>query len=127
MLRRPRSVAFAEATARAAESSVAASASYIWRDKQYGTLFTRSYNEAPSWDQVDVRVTWTSEKETYKVIVYGKNIFDELGYDAGAYGNRLAGGIDDAAGGRTNVIQGLAKTYSVTPPALYGIELQYKF
>ena len=107
--------------------ALAASASYIWRDKQYGTLFTRSYNEAPAWDQVDLRLTWTSEKENYKVIVYGKNVFDEIGYDAGAYGNRLAGGINDAAGVRTNVIQGIAKTYSVTPPALYGVELQYKF
>lgn len=107
--------------------SLAASASYIWRDKQYGTLFSRSYNQAPAWDQVDVRLTWTSEKQNYKIIAYGKNIFDEIGYDAGAYGNRLAGGINDAAGVRTNVIQGVAKTYSVTPPALYGIEFQYKF
>ena len=107
--------------------SLAASASYIWRDKQYGTLFTRSYNEAPSWDQVDARLTWTSDKDHYKIILYGKNIFDRIGYDAGAYGNRQAGGFQDAAGNRTEIIQGIAKTYSVTPPALYGVELQYKF
>ncbi|HEX5380553.1 MAG TPA: TonB-dependent receptor [Phenylobacterium sp.] len=107
--------------------SVAASASYIWRDKQYGNLFSRSYNQSPTWDQVDVRVTWTSEKEHFKVIAYGKNIFDQLGYDAGAYGNRLAGNINSAFGAQTKVIQGIAKTYSVTPPALYGVEFQYKF
>jgi iron complex outermembrane receptor protein len=107
--------------------SLAASASYVWRDKQYGTLFTRSYNESPSWDQVDVRLTWTSDKDHYKVIVYGKNIFDQIGYDAGAYGNRLAGAFDSPAGVATTVVQGVAKTYSVTPPALYGVELQYRF
>jgi iron complex outermembrane receptor protein len=110
-----------------AAGSLSASASYIWRDKQYGTLFTRSYNESPTWDQVDVRATWTSDKDNWKVIVYGKNIFDQIGYDAGAYGNRLAGNINSAFGVVTPVIQGMAKTYSVTPPALYGVELQYKF
>ncbi|HEX2593140.1 MAG TPA: TonB-dependent receptor, partial [Rhizomicrobium sp.] len=132
------------------------SVSYIWRDKQYGTLFTRSYNEAPSWDQVDARLRWKSEDDTYEVIAFGKNIFDTIGYDAGAYGTRMAGSIVAPAGtcGSANMdlsgalpvcnfVQGvngptgygpirgaaggIAKTYSVTPPATYGIELHYKF
>ncbi|HEY2357423.1 MAG TPA: TonB-dependent receptor, partial [Phenylobacterium sp.] len=107
--------------------SVAASASYIWRDKQYGTLFTRSYNESPSWDQVDARVTWTSQSSKTKVIAFVKNLFDRLGYDAGATGYRFAGTTNDANGVGTNVIQGVFKNYSVTPPRTYGVELQYRF
>ena len=107
--------------------SLAASASYVWRDKQYGNLFTRSYNEAPAWDQVDARLTFTSAKDGYKVIIFGKNIFDRLGYDAGAFATRVAGGINDAGGNRTNVLQGIATSYSVTPPRQFGVELQYKF
>ncbi len=109
------------------KGSLAASLSYIWRDKQYGSLFTRSYNESPSWDQIDMRLTWNGAEGRYKIIAYGKNLADTVGYDAGAYGNRVAGTINDAAGTGTNVIQGTAKTYSVTPPRLYGIEVQYKF
>jgi iron complex outermembrane receptor protein len=67
------------------------SVSYVWRDKQYGTLFSRSYNEAPSWDQIDMRVIWTSADETYEVIAFGKNITNNIIYDTGAVGTRLAG------------------------------------
>ncbi|HEX2594281.1 MAG TPA: TonB-dependent receptor [Rhizomicrobium sp.] len=132
------------------------SVSYVWRDKQYGTLFTRSYNEAPAWYQVDARVRWTSEDDVYEVIVFGKNITNQIAYDTGAIGTRLAGtnltpascvGVNPAQGngfGGCNFVQGLngpagygavrgedstghTKTYQVAPPALWGIELHYKF
>jgi len=67
------------------------SVSYIWRDKQYGTLFTRSYNKAPSWDQIDMRVRWVSSDENFEVILFGKNITNNTVYDVGALGTRLAG------------------------------------
>jgi iron complex outermembrane receptor protein len=123
------------------------SVSYTWRDKQYGNFFTRSYNKAPSWDQVDARVTWVSEDGAWEAVVFGRNILDKVGYDGGATGHRLAGTIDrNCAGtgfGTCNFVQGVnnpvgygavrgenatgqVTTYSVTPPALYGIELHYK-
>jgi iron complex outermembrane receptor protein len=121
------------------------SASYVWRDAQYGTLFTRSYNRAPSWDQWDARLRYQSEDEHYEVFVYGKNIFNTIGYDAGANGVRLAGSIDTGPGSsRINFVQGInnpvgygavrgedatghISNYSVTPPATYGVEFRYKF
>ena len=106
---------------------VAASVSYIWRDKQYGSLFTRSFNEAPSWSQVDARVTWITRDSKTKVIVFVKNLLDDLGYDAGAYGSRYVGTVNSPAGVATVVNQGTFSNYSVTPPRTYGIELQYKF
>jgi len=40
------------------EGSLTFSASYIWRDKQYGTVFNRPYTEAPDWSQTDLRLQW---------------------------------------------------------------------
>ncbi len=106
------------------------SASYIWRDTQEGALFTRAYNTAPSWDQVDARMTWTAADGRYKAIVFVKNLFDTIGYDAGAYGTRYAG-VNGARGtlpaGPYIQQSGIASTYSVTPPRTYGVEIDYKF
>ena len=106
-----------------------ASVSYIWRDAQYGTLFTRSYNKAPSWDQYDARITWNSANGRYKVIFFGKNIFNTIGYDAGATSSRPASATVQPNGANKLFVepQGIASTYSVTPPRTYGIEMDYKF
>jgi iron complex outermembrane receptor protein len=103
--------------------SLTASASYIWRDKQYGTIFTRDYYKAPSWNQVDMRLTWKDANDRYSVILYGKNIFNHLGYYEGSSASRIAG--ITAAGVPT--VLGIASTYSLTPPRTYGVELQYRF
>ncbi len=95
------------------------SASYIWRDKQYGSVFNRPFTEAPSWDQTDVRVQFKTLQDHLTLIAYGKNIFDDIGYSGGA----LAASQNDAAG--TPV--GFIKNYQITPPRIYGLELQYKF
>ena len=71
--------------------SLSPSVSYIWRDKQFGSIFERFYNESPSWSQVDARVTWKDKDNKYSVIAYVKNMFDTLGYDGGSVGARLAG------------------------------------
>ena len=55
------------------------SISYFWRDSQYGSIFQRFYNEAPSWSQVDARLTWKDKDNKYSVIAYVKNLFDRLG------------------------------------------------
>lgn len=107
--------------------NVTASASYIWRDAQYGTLFTRAYNRAPSWDQVDARLTWDAPNGKVRMIGFVKNLFDDLGYDAGATGFRFAGTSNNAAGVGTTEIQGVFRNFSVTPPRTYGVEVQYKF
>ena len=78
--------------------SLTGSASYSWRDKTYGTLVTRWYTEAPSWDQVDARVLWRPTSRKYEIIAYVKNIFDDVGYDQGATGERLAGSFSNIYG-----------------------------
>jgi iron complex outermembrane receptor protein len=129
------------------------SLSYVWRDKQYGTLFQRSYNQAPSWDQIDLRVRWASDDDRYELIAFGKNITNNIIYDTGAIGTRYAGtihlpcaggGVPTLFGTACNFVQGVngptgygavfgedsggrSKTYQVGPPALWGIEFHYKF
>jgi len=112
--------------------SLIPSVSYIWRDKQYGSIFNRSYYQAPAWDQVDARVTWKDRDNKYSIIAFAKNIFDDLGYEGGASASRRAGFVPAFALGQagvapTPVNQGIASTYVLTPPRTYGIELQYRF
>lgn len=98
------------------------SGSYIWKDKSWSEIFQRSYYQAPSWDQVDVRATWSGNHDKYEVVLFVKNLFNTLGYDAAAgvlngyYANPIGGG------GATQI-----NGYDLTPPRLYGIELHYKF
>jgi iron complex outermembrane receptor protein len=90
------------------------SATYAWRDAQYGSLFNRPFNLAPSWDQVDLRAEFRSANGHYSIIAYGKNIFNTTGYQGGRVGVLQASG--------DYLIQDV-----LNPPALYGVELQYRF
>lgn len=128
--------------------SLTGNITYAWRDKTYGTIFSRWYTEAPAWDQWDIRALWNSADGKYQVIGYVKNVLDELGYDQGATSERLAGSFSNiygpspagltcspvvtgAAGGANvgtvNCVQGIRKTFYTTPPRTFGIELRYKF
>jgi iron complex outermembrane recepter protein len=121
--------------------------SYIWRDKQYGGLFERAYNAAPSWDQTDFRLSWKGKDNKYSIIAFVKNAFDQLGYDGGSSSQRLSGvfnaatiaaggvvpGLPSTAPGAFNGVQrggsfnGITTNYNLTPPRTFGVELQYRF
>ena len=119
------------------------SVSYVWRDKQYSGLFERSYNAAPSWDQVDARLIWRDKDRRYTFIAYVKNVFDTLGYDGGAGAGRVSGtyanatvaasgggvtpGLPAPLPGTVNGVEGFATSYAISPPRTYGLELQYRF
>jgi len=90
------------------------SASYSWRDDTYHVVFNRPYNQAPAYDQTDVRALWTDRDERYRVIAYVKNLFDQDGYD-------------NATGGRRLIPAGVLQTYSLTPPRTWGVQVQYHF
>ena len=103
--------------------SLTGSVSYIWRDEMYGTIFSRSYNKTPSWDQVDLRFTYKDAQDRFTIIAYGKNILDDLGYYEGATSSRRVGRLISGV----PVVQGIATTYPLTPPRTYGVEFQYRF
>jgi iron complex outermembrane receptor protein len=121
--------------------SLTATVSYAWRDKTYGRLFTRWYNEAPSWDQWDARALWRDTSDRNEVIAFIKNIANSIGYDQGASGGRISGqfsalyGPNPAgmtcspvvSGGVVNCLQGMTKTFFPTPPRTYGVEVRHRF
>ena len=95
--------------------SLTLSATYVWKDKTYDSIFNRAYSLAPAYDQVDLRASFTDAKDRYTIIAYGKNVFNTLGYD-GVAGARLSS-------------QPFAtfQSFGLTPPATYGVELQVRF
>ena len=131
------------------KGSLTPSVSYTWRDKEYNSIFERDYDAAPSWDQVDARITWKDKDNKYSVIAYVKNAFDSLGYDGAAAGTRNNGvfpagvvaasggavtpGLPGAAPGQVNGVitgygpGGITRNYDLTPPRTFGVEFQYRF
>jgi len=96
------------------------SGTFIWKDKSYGSIFTRTYDEAPSWDQVDLRAIWAGKDDRYEVVLYVKNLFNSLGYDSASAGYPINAPV---GGGPATQ----ASSYDLTPPRLYGMELHFKF
>ncbi len=96
--------------------SLTLGATYLYRSKSYANVFEREYNSAPSWDQVDLRAVFTPSGNKYTVIAYVKNVFNEDGYAAAVAASQR--NLDRANG---------ARVYELTPPRLYGVELQYRF
>jgi len=96
------------------------SGTYVWKDKSYAGIFTRTYYEAPSWNQVDVRGTWSGDHDHYELIFFVKNLFNTLGYDA-------AGGATAGYTGNPANPTFQQTAYDLTPPRTYGVEVHYKF
>ncbi|HVM98789.1 MAG TPA: TonB-dependent receptor [Caulobacteraceae bacterium] len=95
--------------------SLTFSVTYIWKDRTYDSIFNRAYSLAPAYDQVDLRATWTDAQDRFTIIVFGKNVFNSLGYDN-------VGGIR-----LSNQAVGTYQAFGLTPPATAGVELQVRF
>ena len=92
------------------------SATWQYRSSTFYDIFNREYSRAPAWTQTDLRATFTDRDNRYSIIAYGRNIFDQLGYEGMA-----SDGLGGVAG------QGQGRAPVLTPPRTYGIELQYRF
>jgi hypothetical protein len=101
------------------------SATYIWKDATYGSLFNRGYAKAPAYNEADFRLTWADSKGRYNVIAYVNNAFDELGYD-GQTGTLLRAGTA-ATSINPETAEVIVRDPSLIAPRTYGIELQYRF
>jgi len=125
-------------------SSTVGSLSYYWQDISYTSIFNRGYSKTPSWDQVDARVLWNDADGKFTFIMFAKNLFDELQYDASGSGLRrgTVTGAPTACGstpatsvthtGPGNALGTLAQSCFATtdtyrPPRTYGVELQFHF
>ncbi len=96
--------------------SLALSASFIWKDQQFDSVFNRFYQSAPAYTQVNLRATWSDIKNRYNIILFCNNVFNTLGYDG------VAGLLVSAPGPGQVVNPG--PTY--TAPRTYGVELQVR-
>ena len=100
--------------------SITASGSYFWRDSFYADVFNRFYNKTPAYDQTDLRALWNSSNGKYTVILYGRNVFDQKGYDS--LGGSLRQGTNSpTTAGTFDIVP------TLTPPRTYGVELQVRF
>jgi len=103
--------------------SLTLGATYLYRSEAYANVFTREYNKAPSWDQVDLRAYWAPTGGKYTVIAYVKNVFNTEGYDAALAGSNRNNSATDP----TDRFATGAQNLELTPPRLFGMELQYRF
>jgi iron complex outermembrane receptor protein len=101
--------------------SLTLSVTYIWKDRTYDSIFNRFYNLAPAYDQVDLRATFNDVKDRYSIILYGKNVFNTLGFDNVA-GQGLTSQLAAGSGQF-----GSFQAFGLTPPATYGVEFQFRF
>jgi iron complex outermembrane receptor protein len=92
--------------------SLILSGSYIWRDVQYADIFKNTVSSSPSWDQVDLRLTWRSTDDRYEIVGYMRNVLNKAGYEAAATGTQLSYGV--------------VSTYGLNPPRTFGVELHIK-
>ncbi|MBY9067179.1 TonB-dependent receptor [Hyphomonas sp. WL0036] len=98
-----------------AKGDLTLSGNYSWQDDTYHGIFNRSYTETPAFDQVDLVAMWTSPTDRYRVVGYVKNVFDEQGYE-GATGTLMVVPPGD-----------VSKTLYLTPPRVFGVQLQVSF
>jgi iron complex outermembrane receptor protein len=98
------------------------SGTYIWKDKSYASVFNRIYDEAPSWDQVDVRLLWSGNHDRYEVILFCRNLFNTYGYDAAGAGYIINNPVSNPSAALTQV-----SSFDLTPPRTFGAEFHYKF
>lgn len=94
------------------------SASYIWKDQTYDSIFNRPWYLAPAYSQVDARISYTDAKDRYTIIAYVKNLTNALGYD-----NVSALLLAQPAAGALPYSQ----TIGLIPPRTYGVEVQVRF
>ncbi len=57
------------------------SASYIWKDKTYGTIWNTAQDLAPSYSTVNIRAQWDDVNNRYTVSAYVNNLFNSNGWD----------------------------------------------
>lgn len=91
---------------------------YTWRDEVYHSVFNRAYTKTPAFDMVDLRAIWTSADDSYRVIGYVKNVFDEVGYDT-AEGTQYDPTFSP--------FLAVSQTYGLMPPRTFGVQVQFRF
>jgi iron complex outermembrane receptor protein len=101
------------------------SASYVWRDKTYYSVFNTYYNKAKSYGTTDLRAVFRDKDDRFTIIGSLKNVFDQRG-SAGTTGTRIS---NNAVGNNVNhpLFNRVNQTVSYIAPRTYSLEVQYRF
>jgi iron complex outermembrane receptor protein len=103
------------------------SISYIWKDKTPDSIFAENYYIAPSYNQVDMRLSWNDSADRFTIFGYIKNLQNKLGYDGvGAIGVTTPAPGTKACGFNGPSPYYCDETLGLTPPRTYGVEVQYR-
>jgi iron complex outermembrane receptor protein len=103
------------------------SVSYVWKDKTHDSIFNEQYFVAPSYTQVDMRLSWNDSADRFTIFGYIKNLQNKIGYDGvGAFAITTP-----APGTKACGFNGIQPYYcdqnlGLTPPRTYGVEVQYR-
>jgi iron complex outermembrane recepter protein len=103
------------------------SVSYVWKDKTPDSIFAENYYIAPSYTQVDMRLSWNDSADRFTIFGYIKNLQNKVGYDGvGAVGVTTPAPGTKACGFNGPSPYYCDETLGLTPPRTYGVEVQYR-
>ena len=102
--------------------NLALSASVIWKDKSYGTIFNRTYNTIPSYYLLNLRATWTDAQNRYTVSAFANNVFNTLWSD-NASGLLFNSGNPVLLSGKEII----DRNFTYGAPFTAGVELQVRW
>jgi iron complex outermembrane receptor protein len=98
------------------------SASAIWKDKTYGSIFNRPQALAPAYSTVNLRAVWDDAKKRYTLIAFVNNVTNTIGYDNVTESNA---GLGPSFASQS--IPFLISAKGLTPPLTFGAEIQVRF
>jgi iron complex outermembrane receptor protein len=102
------------------------SGSYVWSDESFSDVFETEESKVPSFGTVGLRMLWIGANGRYQLIAYGSNLTNELATD-GAGVTRIRTGLATTRLNPSAAGAAYFRTFSLTPPREYGLELQYRF
>jgi len=92
------------------------SASYVWKDQTYGTIWNTAQDLAPAYSTVNLRAQWDDSQNRYTVSAFVDNVFNTNGWDN-------FGETQYAPAGPYDVLT----SKGLTNPLTFGAELQVRF
>lgn len=98
------------------------SASVIWKDQTYGSIFNRPLALAPAYTTVNLRAVWDDAEKRYTVIGFVNNVFNTIGYDNVTETNA---GLGPTFANQN--VPFLVSAKGITAPLTFGLEAQVRF
>ena len=96
------------------------SASDIWTDGHFSSLFNTPDYFSPGYNELDLRALWNDSKDRYTIIIYGKNVLNAVQYDYIYPGTSIY-----LSGPKFGQPTGI--THALNAPVTFGAQIQVRF